>query len=116
MFECRKIYGNLLLLSVMLFTLGASCRPLTCELVWAEQCYTQAADAVDFQWDNRSGSIVYRSGQLKATIGNEFVGLLPGTQAELTVIAGQSVVPLERFFRIAGGCCRQHTSRGPPEA
>ena len=116
MFECRKIYGNLLLLSVILFTLGASCRPLTCELVWAEQCYTQAAGTVDFQWDNRSGSIVYRSGQLKATVGNEFVGLLPGTPEELTATAGQTIESTDRFFLIASGCCGEHTSRGPPEA
>jgi len=115
MFECRKIYGNLLLLSVIVFTLGASCRPAECCVFGNELSWQTPAQAVDFKWDNRSGAIVYRGGQIKAVFGNEFIGLLPTAQDEVQFFAvyeprwGEDVLSPEVV------CWQLPDSRGPPD-
>ena len=83
MFECRKIYGNLLLLSLILFSLGASVRPLNCELAGGECVWSAPGNCQDLQWDNRSATVIYRGQQLAALFGNEAACLLPEELDEL---------------------------------
>ena len=84
MMQCRKIYCNLLLLSVMLFAFSATARPRLQSAVLERMHWNSASSqAVEFCWDNRSGSIIYRSTQLTAAFGNEWVLALPAEQDEL---------------------------------
>jgi hypothetical protein len=72
--KCRKNYCNLLLLSVMLFALGTSVRPVL-QTAYAECSWSEQRTEGDLQWKNQSGAIVYQGQQLTATAGNEFVGI-----------------------------------------
>ena len=84
MMQCRKIYCNLLLLSVMLFAFSATARPRLQSAVLERMHWNSASSqAVEFCWDNRSGAIIYRSTQLTAAFGNEWVLTLPADQDEL---------------------------------
>ena len=76
MWQCRKIYANLLLLSVLLFALGASATPrfnrgASGQTVWS------SSNSMDFRWDCSSGRIVYRGQQITAVVGGELNFLLP---------------------------------------
>ena len=89
MIQCRKIYCNLLLLSVMLFAFSVSARPrLQSAVLERLQWNSAASQPVEFRWDNRSGAIVYRSSQLTAAFGNEWVLMLPAEQDELCSFTG----------------------------
>ena len=72
--KCRKNYCNLLLLSVMLFALGTSVRPVL-QTAYIECSWSKQQPDGDLQWKNQSGAIVYQGQQLTATAGNEFVGI-----------------------------------------
>ena len=89
MMQCRKIYCNLLLLSVMLFAFSVSARPrLQSAVLERMQWKAAASQPVEFRWDNRSGAIVYRCGQLTAAFGNEWMLVLPAKQDELLSFSG----------------------------
>jgi hypothetical protein len=117
MMQCRKIYCNLLLLSVMLFAFSVSARPCLQAAVLERLQWNSASEqAVEFRWDNRSGAIVYRSCQLTAAFGNEWVLLQPAEQDELhsfsqsvrNVIWGKAAAGQTGFFIYSG--------RAPPQS
>ena len=88
MMQCRKIYCNLLMLSVMLFAFSVSARPrLQAAVLERLQWNSASEQAVEFRWDNRSGAIVYRSCQLTAAFGNEWVMVQPAKQDELRLFS-----------------------------
>ena len=111
MMQCRKIYCNLLLLSVMLFAFSVSARPrLQSAVLERMQWKAAASQPVEFRWDNRSGAIVYRSSQLTAAFGSEWVLVLPAEQNELRSFGGfdkswlpvESTAGLTKFFIYSG--------------
>lgn len=117
MMQCRKIYCNLLLLSVMLFAFSVSARPRLQAAVLERLQWNSASErAVEFRWDNRSGAIVYRSCQLTAAFGNEWVLLQPAEQDELhsfsqsvrNVTWGKTAAGQTGFFIYSG--------RAPPQS
>lgn len=76
MWQCRKIYANLLLLSVLLFALGASAAPrinrgFTGAMVW------NAPESGEIRWECCTSEIIYRGQQITALAGGEFDFLLP---------------------------------------
>ena len=83
MIKCRKIYGNLLLLSVLLFALGASAAPRINLGTGRVLAWRNAAENVEFRWECGCGEIVYRGQQLVTMLlffGNKAVevkGVLP---------------------------------------
>ena len=93
MFECRKIYANLLLLSVMLFAVCASSQPR----IWLEnvggESFRESSQST-FQWDNPGGTIIYRGGKLTAAVGGEMDYLAP-EKVVLEIVAGipEALVP-----------------------
>jgi hypothetical protein len=77
MWQCRKIYANLLMLSVLFFALGASVTPrINCgaadQAVWNKK-----PENVEFRWECGSGQIVYRGQQITAVTENELDFVLP---------------------------------------
>ena len=77
MWQCRKIYANLLMLSVLLFTLGVSASPRV-NRGWAgQQAWNNAAGNVEIRWECCSGEIIYRGQQITATAGSELEFVVP---------------------------------------
>ena len=100
-----------------MFTLGATTRPARC-------CGNLPADTswdvplqqnIKFNWDNRSGSIIYRGQQLTAVTDNELYALLPCANDQLPAAAGHAVwVPLQ-LRPAAAGEILLASSRAPPD-
>ena len=77
MWQCRKIYANLLMLSVLFFTLGASVTPrINCGAA-GQTVWNKTAENVEFRWECGSGLIVYRGQQITAVTENELDRILP---------------------------------------
>ena len=77
MWQCRKIYANLLLLSVLMFALGATGAPRL-NLNNSGAAVLRAPGAAgDFRWECCSGKIVYRGQQITAVAGSELNFVLP---------------------------------------
>ena len=77
MWQCRKIYANLLMLSVLFFTLGASVTPRINWSAAGKTVWNKTAESVEFRWECGSGQIVYRGQQITAVAGNELELVLP---------------------------------------
>ena len=114
MFGCRKIYGNLLLLSVMFLSLGASVRPRVAAIDFSERSWQNPVRNIEFQWDNRSGAIVYRGSGLTALGSSEFDWLLPESCTELFFHAATAEKHIECLSGMVIGDCRLPVSRAPP--
>jgi hypothetical protein len=76
MWQCRKIYANLLLLSVLLFALGASAAPrinrgFTGATAW------NVPENGEIRWECCTGEIIYRGQQITALAGGELDFILP---------------------------------------
>lgn len=87
MLQCRKIYANLLLLSVMLFALGASARTRDCSVFTELPQLNVPLEMRDLRWDSRSAEVVYRGQQITATVSSELELLVPDA-AELNITVG----------------------------
>ena len=82
MFECRKIYGNLLLLSVMLFALSATACPVERAVITEAVCW-QSRSFHSIRWENSSSTVIYRGlGSNKAVSGSEMYLLVPENDVE----------------------------------
>ena len=77
MWQCRKIYANLLLLSVLLFALGATTVPRIKGNNAGQAAWHNAESSGSFQWECCSGKIVYRGQQITALAGSELDVVLP---------------------------------------
>ena len=77
MWQCRKIYANMLLLSVLLFTLGASAVPRINLGTGSVSAWQKTAENVEFRWECGCGEIVYRGQQLTAVTGSELEFIVP---------------------------------------
>ena len=116
MMQCRKIYCNLLMLSVMLFAFSVSARPrLQAAVLERLQWNSASEQAVEFRWDNRSGAIVYRSCQLTAAFGNEWVLVLPDSQDELRLFG--SIAPGAELIMMPAVASEffGYSGRAPPQ-
>lgn len=116
MLHCRKIYCNLLLLSLLLFALGATATPRIALHYTGVPAWNIPSERFDFRWECTSGGVVYRGQQITATVGNELDFTVPEQNAEL-------VVPRDGFFALNNTLqrhpeCRYrlHISRAPPQA
>ena len=114
MMHCRKIYYNFLLLSVLCFTLGVSVRPQFSGVENRECAINSHTSRVEFQWNECSGSVVYRGQQITAAVGNELELVVPQQTAD-PVLIGEGVLPKVQpqqptRFR----CLLKLGSRAPP--
>lgn len=77
MWQCRRNYANLLLLSVLFFALGANVSPRINCGVAGISVWQSSADGCDFRWECSSGQIIYRGQQITALAGSDFNFILP---------------------------------------
>ena len=77
MWQCRKIYANLLMLSVLLFALGSSAAPRINWGMTGQKVWNKAAENVEIRWECGSGQIIYRGQQITAVAGSELGFVLP---------------------------------------
>ena len=114
MMQCRKIYCNLLMLSVMLFMLGVSGRPRPVEFANSGCSWGNPDRQVEFKWNSCSGAVVYRGQQLTASPGSELDFIVPVQENGLIVpgkpVSGSGFILLEA----AVDRCFKHISRAPP--
>lgn len=113
MLKCRKNFANLLLLSVMLFALGASVKPMDFGYVPGALIADSAAERT-IQWVNHSGSIVYRGQQIAATTGEEFSWKPVNVLEDLPECTKSSKVFICNFDSNCIKNILRHSSRAPP--
>ena len=115
MWQCRKIYANLLLLSVLLFALGASAAPRINLGAGSVSAWQKTAENVEFRWECGCGEIVYRGQQLTAVTGSELDFIVPEKLNDIF----RSEVFAEKLPAdvVAGGLevLTLHRGRAPPE-
>ena len=113
MFVCRKIYANLLLLSVMLFVLAASPMSRHTVEITEEFCW-QSSSAESFQWEAPGGTIVYRGSQMTAVCVGSLDYLEPES-VELGACSGvtEHLLPRSEQTQENRLCCSGNP-RGPP--
>ncbi len=115
MWQCRKIYANMLLLSVLLFALGASAAPRINLGTGSVSAWNKAAENVEFRWECGCGEIVYRGQQLTAVAGSELEFIVPEKLKDICRIAGfNEKLPVDV---VAGSSevLAYHRGRAPPE-
>ncbi len=113
MLKCHKNYCNLLLLSVMLFALGASARPAFCGME-SGCCYVAHSSGSEFAWQTPSGTVVYCGQQLTAVAGNEFIWKNPDV---LEMLANYDIGGSKKLFSAnisAQNVISNAVSRAPP--
>ena len=115
MLQCRKIYANLLLLSVMLFVLGTSaCPRRSCVIAELPQVAVPVEQR-ELRWDSRSATVVYRGQQITVTVSSELdlviseaddfdLSVCSGKTEYSDPVSGLEFQPKNRF-----------TSRAPPQ-
>ena len=115
MLQCRKIYANLLLLSVMLFALGTSaCTRRGSAIVGLPQVDVPAEQR-ELRWDSRSAAVVYRGQQITATVSSELDFLIPeADDFELTVFCGKAEYS-ELVLGFELRAMPRFASRAPPQ-
>ncbi len=113
MFECRKIYGNLLLLSVMLFALSVTACPVE-RAVSSEAVCWQSRSFNGIRWENSTSAVIYRGQQLKAVSGSDMYLTVPDNDIEVLL---HCVADFDRKHNATYFYSKQvklHTSRAPP--
>lgn len=114
MWQCRKIYANLLLLSVLLFSLGAISRPRTGEFSGETAAWNAPAGNIEFHWSERSGAVVYRAQQITAVTAGDWELIVPEKWQDFRLASFCDVV-LPENLRPRGGCFYAlPTGRAPP--
>ena len=84
MFECHKIYGNLLLLSVMMFALSVTACPVERAASSEAVCW-QSRSFNGIRWENNTSVVIYRGQQIKAVSGSEMYLLVPDNDVEVVL-------------------------------
>lgn len=115
MWQCRKIYANMLLLSVLLFALGASAVPRINLGTGGVFAWQKTAENVEFRWECGCGEIVYRGQQLTAVTGSELEFIVPEKLND--VCPGGVFAEKLPVDSIAGSLevLAHHRGRAPPE-
>ena len=115
MWQCRKIYANLLLLSVLMFALGASSAP---RINWNRTggtVWNDPESSGGFHWECCSGKIIYRGQQITAVAGSELEFVVPEAVRDILNIA----VFTQNLPGNGSSACaeivRLPQERGPPE-
>ena len=115
MWQCRKIYANMLLLSVMMFMLGVAVRPHYGAFFCGETTFAAPAEKVDFCWEGHKGELVYRGQQITMLAAHDLYLVLPEKCRELC----RTDVFEKRFFESQSfsGKVKFHffPGRSPPE-
>lgn len=114
MMQCRKIYCNLLMLSVMLFMLGVTVRPRLAEFSGPVCSWSKADGQVEFKWNSCSGAVVYRGQQLTVSLSSELDFIVPD-QVNGLIVPGKPLTGSGFVLqKMAVDRCRLHISRAPP--
>ena len=105
----------MLLLSVLLFALGASAAPRINLGAGSAPAWNKAAENVEFRWECGCGEIVYRGQQLTAVTGSELEFVVPEKLNDICL--GEIFAEKLPADVVAGGLevLTLHRGRAPPE-
>ncbi len=113
---CRKIYSNLLLLSVILFSLGSVGRPPMPEVVQAAACrWTAAEDHDGFRWQTAGFVLVYQSQHFCGPLAADQNLLAPDGAPEFASYGEQGRYRCWNLNAPIAFRGMAQTSRAPPE-
>ena len=115
MWQCRKIYCNMLLLSVMLFTLCGVVRPMTALQFGGELTLRAPEQRVEFCWQNQAGGVVYRGQQVTVFFANDFLSVLPEEERGLFCAVGFARKIFEKSSPDIAANYRLPDGRSPPD-
>lgn len=115
MWQCRKIYANMLLLSVLLFALGASAVPRINLGTGQVPAWNNTAENVEFRWERGCGEIVYRGQSLTAVTGSELEFIVPEKLND--ICRGEVFAEKLPAYAVAASAetAANHRGRAPPE-
>lgn len=114
MWQCRKIYANLLLLSVLIFSLGAVARPGAGCFGGEAATWSAPAENVEFCWGNHSGAVVYRGQQITAVTAGDWDLIVPEKWQDLQLESFDDVILPENLRQQSGSFYALPTGRAPP--
>ena len=115
MWQCRKIYTNLLLLSVLLFSLGAAVRPAYCTLfAGIPAAWSAPAENVEFRWEAHGGAVVYRGQQITAVTAGDWDFIVPESWCDLVLISSEKKAFVECWRQNGGASVLLPVGRAPP--
>lgn len=115
MWQCRKIYANLLLLSVLLFSLGAAVRPAYSTLfAGGTATWSAPAENVEFRWEAHGAAVVYRSQQITAVTAGDWDLIVPEGWCDLRLTGPEEKSFVECWRQNNGASVLLPVGRAPP--